>query len=269
VLSQKKLAGLLPTKILDTSLFVFNELPSTNTFALELARKPMPQGTVILADKQTAGRGRLNRTWFSPAEANIYGSLIFSFKDQLQDRGWIPLMAGMAIAQALENSTNVTISLKWPNDILIHEQKVGGILCESFKRDSTETCVVIGFGINVNLPESAFPKELEQLATSLQIHSQKPLDRHQLLKAIILSLEKGWEALSTKGTSAFQLNYNNRCSTLGKQILVQFPDGTTLEGIAQSIGKQGQLQLLHSASTSKGQSGNIVDVHAGEIQHIR
>ena len=269
MLSPEKLGALLPSKILNQSLFVFDELPSTNTFALELARNPTPQGTVILADRQTAGRGRLQRTWFSPPGSNIYGSLIFSSNSHVQDLGWIPLMAGTAIAQAIEDTSEISISLKWPNDILINEQKVGGILCESFKRDSTETSVVIGFGINVNLSESEFPKDLEQTATSLQIHSQKPLDRHQLFKSIIPSLEQAWKALNTQGPPACQLAYSARCRTLGKQILVQFPDGSTLEGMAQFIGEQGQLQMIPSSSDATGQSARIVDVHAGDIYHIR
>ena len=178
-------------------------------------------------------------------------------------------MAGTAIAQAIEDISEISISLKWPNDILINEQKVGGILCESFKRDSTETSVVIGFGINVNLSESEFPKDLEQTATSLQIHSQHPLDRHQLFKSIIPSLEQAWEALNTQGPPACQLAYSARCRTLGKQILVQFPDGSTLEGMAQFIGEQGQLQMVPSSSDATGQSARIVDVHAGDIYHIR
>ena len=177
-------------------------------------------------------------------------------------------MAGIAIAQAIEDSMHITISLKWPNDILIDEQKVGGILCESFTRSPGEACVVIGFGINVNLPASAIPDELTQLATSLQIHAQHPLDRHQLLQAIILALEKGCEALNTIGASTCQLAYSNRCSTLGKQILVQFPNGSTLEGMAQNIGQLGQLQVTPSPSPSQEQSA-IVDVHAGDIQHIQ
>ena len=224
MLSPEKLASLLPTKILDTSLFVFSELPSTNTFALNLAKKGTPEGTVVVADKQTAGRGRLKRDWFSPAEANIYGSLIFSFKGHPKDLGWIPLMVGMSIAQAIEDSTNILIQLKWPNDLLIHEQKVGGILCESFKHDSTETGVVIGFGLNVNLSKSEFPKELQDRATSLSIHSQYSLDRHQLLKNIIPTIEKGWKALKTKGPLSCQAEYTKRCDTLGKHILVNFPE---------------------------------------------
>jgi len=269
VLSPEKLAALLPSKIHNHSLFVFDELSSTNTFALELAKNPMPQGTVILADRQTAGRGRLQRAWFSPPGANIYGSLIFSFNHQFQALGWIPLMAGMAIAQAIEDHVEIGITLKWPNDILIEDRKVGGILCESFKRSSTETCVVIGFGINVNLSESAFPKDLELIATSLQIQSQHTLDRHHLLKSIITTLEQGWEELASQGPQACQLAYSSRCSTLGKQIQVLFPDGSELGGMAQAIGEQGQLQMIPSPSDAKEQSARIVDVHAGDIRHIR
>ena len=178
-------------------------------------------------------------------------------------------MAGMAIAQAIEDHADIGITLKWPNDILIDERKVGGILCESFKKSPKETCVVIGFGINVNLSESAFPKDLEQIATSLQIQSQHPLNRYHLLKSIIMTLEQGWEALITQGPQAYKLAYSSRCSTLGKQIQVQFPDGSELEGMAQSIGEQGQLQMILSPSDVKEQSARILDVHAGDIRHIR
>ena len=137
MLSPETLAALLPSKTLGQSLFVFEELPSTNTFALELAKNSTPHGTIVLADRQTAGRGRLQRSWFSPPGANIYGSVIFSLNMPFPSLGWIPLMAGTAIAQAIEDNTTIDITLKWPNDILIAERKVGGILCESFNRNST------------------------------------------------------------------------------------------------------------------------------------
>ncbi len=178
-------------------------------------------------------------------------------------------MAGLAIAQAIENATNVNISLKWPNDILIHERKVGGILCESFKRNQGETCVVIGFGINVNLPESTLPNEIKEIATSLQIHANQPLDRHHLLKFIIPAVEEGWETLMTQGPKSCQLAYHPRCSTIGQQILVEFPDGRTQEGIAVSIGEQGQLQILPLPSSPLGESDKILNVHAGDIRHIK
>jgi len=269
VLSPEALAALLPSKTLGQSLFVFEELPSTNTFALELARNSTPQGTIVLADRQTAGRGRLQRSWFSPPEANIYGSVIFSLKTKFQSIGWIPLMAGTAIAQAIENHTTIDITLKWPNDILIAERKVGGILCESFNRDSTETRVVIGFGINVNLPESSFPKELQPIATSLQIHAQQTVDRHHLITSIITTLEQGWADLISRGPQSCQVAYRARCSTIGSHIQVHLPDGRQLDGLAKAIDEQGRLQMLLSSSDPKEQSAKMVNIHAGDIHHIR
>ena len=178
-------------------------------------------------------------------------------------------MAGLAIAQAIEDATNISIKLKWPNDMLIHERKVGGILCESFKQNTGESYVVIGFGINVNLSESALPQELKEIATSLQIHTNHPLDRHHLLKFIIPAMEQGWKTLTTQGPRACRLAYQPRCSTIGQQLLVEFPDGSSLEGIAESIGEQGQLQISPLPSSTTGQSDKIVNVHAGDIRHIR
>ncbi len=269
MLSPEILADLLPSKILGESLFIFEEINSSNTFALEIAKAGAQQGTVVLADSQTAGRGRLQRSWFSPPGTNIYGSLIFSCSASPLTLGWIPLMAGLAIAEAIDEATKIKITLKWPNDILINEYKLGGILCESFKRNPDETSVVIGFGINVNVPESAFPKEIKETATSLQIHANHPIDRHQLLKFIIPAVEEGWKNLMTQGPKACQSAYPQRCSTIGQQILVEFPDGSSQEGTAASIGEQGQLQMSPFPSSTPGESDKILNVHAGDIRHIR
>ncbi len=269
MLSSEKVAALFPHKTLNHSLFVFNELPSTNTFALEIARKSIPDKTLILTDKQTAGRGRLQRTWFSPPGANIYGSLIAGLKVRGQALGWVPLMAGLAIAHGIESSAKIPIDLKWPNDLLIQDQKVGGILCESLKLGSMKTSAVIGFGINVNLSPSELPQELEETATSLYLHTQNPLDRYQVIKSIITALEQGCATFRTQDPTAFQAEYSNRCSTLGKQIVVTFPDGSILKGLAQGIGEHGQLQIRPTSPDSGEQSTKIVDVYSGNINHIR
>jgi BirA family biotin operon repressor/biotin-[acetyl-CoA-carboxylase] ligase len=269
VLSLTKLAALFPSKKLGETLYVFDELPSTNTFALERAKEHAYPATVILADKQTAGRGRLNRSWFSPAESNIYGSLLFFHDITIQDLGWIPLMAGVAIAQALEKETGICIYLKWPNDLLIKDRKVGGILCEAFNNEQKNKCVVIGFGINVNLSQSEFPQDLQNSATSLQIQCLRPVDREVLSMQIITSLEKGWEDLTTKGHKSWQIEYKNRCATIGQTIQVQFPDGNQLQGLAHSIGEDGQLRIIPSPSTINDQSARMRDIHSGEILHIR
>ena len=177
-------------------------------------------------------------------------------------------MAGTTIAEAIENDTNVHVNLKWPNDLLVNEQKVGGILCESFNKSAGETCVVIGFGLNVNLPETIIPQDLQPFTTSLHVYTKHQIDRHRLLGTIITNLEQDWQTLMTEGSGAFRPSYTARCSTLGTQIRVQFPDGKHLEGLAQSIGEQGQLQIVTTPSVTKEQSARIV-IQAGDIQHIR
>ncbi len=269
MLSPTKLAALLPSKKLGETLYVFDELASTNTFALEYAKKHNPPATVILADKQTAGRGRLDRSWFSPAEANIYGSLLFCHHRPIQSLGWVPLMAGVAIAQAIETQTKIPILLKWPNDLLIGERKVGGVLCETFSNVQKNNYVVVGFGINVNLSQSEFPQNLLDSATSLQIQCHRSVDREALVVGITISLEKGWKDLLTNGHQSWLLQYNNRSATIGQMIQVHFPDGSRLIGHAHSIGGHGQLRVTPISSGSNDQSVRMRDIHSGEILHIR
>ena len=269
MLSATTLAALLPSKKIGETLYVFDELASTNAFALEIAKERALPGTVILADKQTAGRGRLDRPWFSPAKSNIYGSLLFVHETTIQHLGGIPLLAGVAIAQALEQQTGIRIDLKWPNDLLIAERKVGGILCDSFRNARHHTCVVIGFGINVNLSQSEFPSELQTSATSLQIHCHHPVKREALIMKVITSLEKRWEDLRSNGLQSSLVEYKNFCVTIGQTIQVQFPDGSQLQGLAHSIGEHGQLRVIPSPSDSNEQSARMREIHSGEILHLR
>lgn len=269
MLFSKKLAALLPLKTFGETLYIFDELASTNAFAMERAKDQALSGTVVLADRQTAGRGRLDRSWFSPGKSNIYGSLLLVPETTIQYLGWIPLMAGVAIAQALEQQTGIRVDLKWPNDLLIGGRKLAGVLCDSFRNPAHQTCVVIGFGINVNLSQSEFPLELQSSATSLQIQCHCAVDREELIIKVITSLEKNWENLRSNGPQSYLVEYKHWCVTIGQTIQVQFPDGSQLQGLAHSIGDHGQLRVIPSPSDSNKQSARIRDIHSGEIIHLR
>lgn len=269
MLSATKLAALLPSKKIGETLYVFDELASTNAFAMERAKNQALSETIILADRQTAGRGRLDRSWFSPGKSNIYGSLLFVQEATIQYLGWIPLMAGVAIAQALQQQTGIRINLKWPNDLLIGGRKLGGVLCDSFRNPEHQTCVVIGFGINVNLSQPEFPLELQTSATSLQIQCHCALDREALIIKVITSLEENWENLRSYGPQSYFAEYKHWCATIGHMIQVQFPDGSQLQGLAHSIGEHGQLRVIPSPSDSNEQSARMRDIHSGEILHLR
>lgn len=269
MLSSQNLAALFPLKKIGKTLYIFDELASTNAFAMERAKDQALPGTVVLADKQTAGRGRLDRSWFSPGESNIYGSLLLVPETTIQYLGWIPHMAGVAIAQALEQQTGIRIDLKWPNDLLIGGRKLGGVLCDSFRNAGHQTCVVIGFGINVNVTQSEFPSDLQASATSLHIQCHRPLDREALIIKVITSLEENWEILRSNGPQSLLVEYKHWCITIGQTIQVHFPDGSQLQGLAHSIGEQGQLKVIPSPSDPNEQSSRMREIHSGEILHLR
>ena len=269
MVSSTKLAALLPSKKFGETLYIFDELASTNAFAMEKAKNQALSGTVILADRQTAGRGRLDRSWFSPGKSNIYGSLLFVHETPIQYLGWVPLMAGVAIAQAIEQQASIRIDLKWPNDLVIGGRKLGGILCDSFRNPKHHSCVVIGFGINVNLSQPEFPIELQTSATSLKIHCHGAVDREELIMKVITSLEKNWETLKANGPLYYLEEYTHWCVTIGQPIQILFPDGSQLQGLAHSIGEHGQLRVIPSPSDSNDQSARIRNIHSGEILHLR
>ncbi|MDR4492971.1 MAG: biotin--[acetyl-CoA-carboxylase] ligase [Nitrospirales bacterium] len=266
-----QLASTFPSKQLGTTLFAFDDLSSTNTFALELIRKNPQDGTLIFANRQTDGRGRLDRNWFSPPDRNIYASLIKRLPciTPIQDAGWVPLLAGLAIVQAIEESADQSLVLKWPNDILMREKKLGGILCETATDFEGTRWVVIGFGINVNQAKISLPFELQETVTSLQQESGRQWDRLSLLQGMASSVESIFSDSAFNNLPAWKNAYQARCSTIGQTIQVKFPDGSILTGIAQSIGEQGQLKVCPIPSLAKPQSDRMVDIHAADILHIR
>ena len=273
--STAELAVAFPSKQFGTTLFAFEEISSTNSFSLELIRQNPQDNTLIYADHQTTGRGRLDRQWFSPPGLNIYASLLKAFSPtdiSIQHTGWIPLLAGLAIAQALEEATGLPHSLKWPNDLLIRGKKVGGLLCESANDKEGTRWVIIGFGVNVNQTTAIFPLELQETSTSLHTESGQTWDRLPLLARITATIEHLMAAFTSpnpQGLQIWQEAYQHRCSTIGQMVQVQNPDGSYLTGRAQSIGEQGQLQVCPIPSITKPQSDRIVDIHAGDILHIR
>lgn len=274
IYSPTELAAAFPNKQVGTTLFAFEEMSSTNSFGLELIHQTPQDGILICTNGQSRGRGRLERRWFSPPCLNIYASLVKQLQPTfpIQNTGWIPLLAGVSIAKTLKEITDLPLSLKWPNDILIQKKKVGGILCESANDRNGTRWVVIGFGINVNLNTATLPVELQETATSLRQESGHDWDRLTLLRKITMALEEEFAELANSHTGILNQaneNYQRYSSTIGHIIQVQFPDGSNLTGFAQAIGEQGQLQVRPISSQVTTQFDKIVDVHSADILHIR
>ncbi len=254
--------GLLRPDGLWSALDVVDATGSTNS---DLAARAagLTEGTVLVAEEQTAGRGRLDRTWTAPARSGLFFSVYLTpGAVPVQRWGWLPLLTGVAVAAGLARSAGVDTALKWPNDLLVtvgtEERKAGGILAER-----AGDGVVIGIGLNVSLREDELPAPT---AASLALAGAVSTDRETLLRGVLRSLEQWygkWRAADgDAAASGLQEAYAAGCATLGRTVRAQLPGDRTLTGEAVAIDGDGRLVL------SVG-DGLQEPVSAGDIVHLR
>jgi BirA family biotin operon repressor/biotin-[acetyl-CoA-carboxylase] ligase len=273
ILTVEALQAGLRTQRLGRTLRLFDEVDSTNLVATEMAQRGADHGTVVVAERQTAGKGRLGRSWFSPAGEGLYCSILLrsEYSRSLPDRlTWIPLISAMATARAIDQTTGLAVRLKWPNDVLLGERKVGGLLCESGGRASGPShavghpgYVIVGIGLNVNI--EIFPEDLRDVATSLAIAAGCPVDRTRLLTALLNELEMTIESLSTASDLDLVRSYTAVCATLGRRVKLELAGNESLTGWAQAIGPDGSLRVIRDGP----QADSMVAVRAGEVVHVR
>jgi BirA family biotin operon repressor/biotin-[acetyl-CoA-carboxylase] ligase len=252
---------------------LFDCLPSTNREAVQLAQAEVEHGTVVAADSQTAGRGRLSRTWFSPPGANLYCSIILRTArppERLTEwLSWLPLISALAAAEAIEQVSSIQVSVKWPNDLLISERKVGGILCESGTGTRSDPFQIIGIGINVNLDHDDWPADLRDSATSLWQERKIVVDRNRLLAQLLLELEQCLDELVIHGTNRIGLAYYQRCSTIGHTIQATLANGDVVVGLAEGIGQDGSLRVRPQTIQPGSGTQEVVHLRVADIIHVR
>jgi BirA family transcriptional regulator, biotin operon repressor / biotin---[acetyl-CoA-carboxylase] ligase len=219
--------------------------PSTNDLVAERARAGEAAGLIVVAEQQTAGRGRLDRTWVSPARAGLTASALLRPGWPVAELPWVPLLAGVAVARALREQAGVDAVLKWPNDVLVDGRKVAGLLAEV----PAEGAVVVGLGLNVTTRREELPHDQ---ATSLQLEGAEVTDRDTLLRAVLRALGDV-VADPVAGRAA----YRALCSTVGRRVTVSLPDGSTAEGEATAVDDDGRLVVAGSA------------LSAGDVVHVR
>ena len=262
----------LATTRLGQHMHLHQRLSSTNSEAMELAQRGAEDGTVVAAESQTAGRGRHARTWFSPPGLNLYCSIIIRGQGHglslAEWLSWVPLTTALAVAEAVRTVAATSLALKWPNDLLLDERKVGGILCESSLTNPDTPVVVIGIGLNVNVPPDMFPDELRTIATSLFESTHRLVDRNRLLAQLLLELEQSIDELGSHGQSRLLQAYQHRCTTLGRQVRVILGADEELVGTAVAITADGTLQIRPSADAA-GTEPSLIDVRAGDVIHVR
>jgi BirA family biotin operon repressor/biotin-[acetyl-CoA-carboxylase] ligase len=252
---------------------LFDCLPSTNREAIQLAQAEVEHGTVVAADSQTAGRGRLSRTWFSPPGANLYCSIILRVIRPPQRLtewlSWLPLISALAAAESIEQVSSIHVSVKWPNDLLISERKVGGILCESSTGAGSGPFQIIGIGINVNLDRDDWPADLRDSSTSIWQERKIVVDRNRLLAQLLLELEQCLDELVIHGTNRIALAYSQRCSTIGHTVRATLGNGNIIVGHAEGIGQDGSLRVRPQATQPGSGTPEVVHLRVADIIHVR
>ena len=229
------------TRLLGSSVHFFESIDSTNIYAAKLAREGAKEGTIVVADAQTGGKGRLGRSWVSPPRVNLYLSAILRPDKPAASAPQLSLLAAVAVAEAVAEQTSVTPSIKWPNDVLVSGKKVCGILTEMQAKDQLLKSVVVGIGVNVNAPLDMFPQELHDKATSLLLVSGNPVDRPAFTGRLLTHLEKFYILWLEEGFPAVVSAWEGHAAELlGKPITVAAPDGI-ISGVALGIDHDGAL----------------------------
>lgn len=241
----------------------FDEIGSTNTEAMVWAASGGPEGGVVVADHQTGGRGRWDRTWFSSPGRLLQFSLILRPDIEPASHGLITAGLGVAVARAIRSLTELAVEIKWPNDVVFEGRKLAGMLVESTMRGSAIDAAICGIGINVHLEADELPRELRDRASSLAIE----LDgkgtaprRVDLLAAILREIERLYPAM-TGDASTLLDEARDLSSVLGREVVIRAADGSTIEGTADGFGTDGALRLIVD--------GEPTSVHVGEIEQLR
>lgn len=251
----------LTAKRLGCDVRFLQETESTNRDLDAAAQAGAPEGVLVMADTQTAGRGRLSHAWFSPAGANLYFSLLLRPDVELAAVQSLPLVIGLAVAEAIMAcAPAVQPRIKWPNDVLVNGKKICGILCELQTKLDRPDYVVAGIGVNVNLAADDFPEDLKAGATSILIENGAPLKREQLLAAILNRLEPLYDNWRAFGFKPLLQSIQALDALRGLSIRLDL-SGEPLEGIAAGIQTDGALLL----QTPKG----LVPVYSGEAHITR
>ena len=253
----------LKTSFIGRDIAFYKEIDSTNDTAKEFAAKGAEEGTVIVADCQKKGKGRLSRRWESPAGVNIYTSIILRPNILPAYAPQLTLVSAIAVAETVAKFLNTGSgykpepTVKWPNDIFINSKKTAGILTEMNSEMDRINFVVIGIGVNVNMTKKMFPEELRQIATSLKEETGRDISRIDFIQTLYLNMERWYKEYIKNGFEPVRKAWTDYFNMRGKVAKVQQMD-SVIEGIAIGIDNDGALLL-------KGKDGKVARILSGDV----
>ena len=249
----------LRTRIIGKVINFHSVVGSTSELAKEIALSGGEEGTVVVSNKQTDGVGRLGRKWESP-EGGLYISVVLRPNVSPGELAILPLIAGLSVSKAISTTCLIETTVKWPNDLLIEEKKVSGILSQSSLKGDEIEYAILGIGLNVNNSMEGLHHDIRRKSTSLGAACGKPQDRSELLRNILTFLDLQYQRLLQGGGAQMLEEWSDRCETIGRDVRVQMMDDT-IRGTALGIDETGALMV------KKGP--DIVRVTSGDCIHLR
>lgn len=229
-------------------IFFYETVGSTNTIAAELAEKGEEEGTVVIADCQNKGKGRLGRHWVSPPGVNIYISILLRPDIEPKDATLLTIMAAVGCTVALRRVTGLNVTIKWPNDLIVSNKKLGGILTEMRTTRKMIEYVITGIGINVNMDSDALPNAIKEVATSVKMEMDKLHSRTEIITEILNEINHWYKILKEKRRPELLSQWEQLTSTLGREVKIILGK-ETLTGLAESIDNEGMLILRLPSGT--------------------
>lgn len=230
----------LKTRLFGNKIYTFNSVDSTNNCARAVADCGAPEGTVVVTEEQTAGRGRLGRQWLAEPNQNLMFSLLLRPNVSPEMLNLLPLYVAVAVSEAIERATGLSVECKWPNDILFKGKKIAGILIEGSVKKNLVEYVVIGIGINVN--QVKFPGDLLAKASSLKLECQKEFDRAVLFREALKSLEDEYAVVSSTGFQSVVPQWLTRSTMINQTISVN-QQVNIISGVVKGLSSNGGLIL--------------------------
>jgi BirA family biotin operon repressor/biotin-[acetyl-CoA-carboxylase] ligase len=261
LLTPSEIKPILKTKWIGKTIHHFDSLDSTNAKAYQLALDGAEEGEVVISESQAKGKGRLGRQWFSPPFLNLYVSVILRPTISPHQASLITLMAAVATAEAIREFSGSLPLIKWPNDILLRDRKVAGLLNEVHSEIDRIHFVILGIGVNLNTDENRFPKEIRAAATSLKIEMGQTISRKAFLQVFLRELERWYSIFISEGSAVILKAWGDRAHLQRRRVRVT-SFGETLAGTAIDVDSDGALIL----ETEDGKRRRVV---AGDVEYRR
>lgn len=239
----------LNTQTLGARIHLYDQLPSTQKKAHYFAEEGAEEGTIVIAEEQTQGRGRLGRAWHSPKGTGIWMSTMLRPDIKPRQAPQLTLLTAVALVKAIKKAVGIECQIKWPNDILYKGKKLVGILTELQTETDSIRAVLVGTGLNVNQSMEDIPENLHDVATSLKIIKGEEVDRTRLIQCILEAFESLYLTYLQEGFNIIRLMWESYALTIGQFLTAQATNGETVTGIAQGIDEAGLLLLKDEQGT--------------------